>query len=318
LINSLHRVSIGLPVFNGDKYLEEAICSILNQDYRDFELIIVDNASTDRTQDICTKYVKVDNRIKYVRNKQNIGIVQNFNKAFGLSSGEYFKWAAYDDTVEPNFLSQCVEKLDSNPDVVLCHSITGKIDEEGRSVGEYILRTNHDSPQPHVRFSDLISMRNYAWVLAYGLIRSKVLRKTPLFGGFIGSDRNLLAELGLYGRFYILPTRLFLRRQHSNSYTDTTKFGSYGDKLQYWVRTNQHKRRVFPYFRIWLEYIGSIKRSPLKFYERLMCYFKVCEWLLKEGWFYIGSDIMVNSLGSSVLRFYIQPLTKWLHDKLLR
>ena len=97
------RVSIGMPVFNGEKYLRESIESILDQTYQNFELIISDNASTDRTQEICLEYARKDNRISYYRNDKNLGGPRNYNRVFELSSAEYFKWAAYDDVLAPEF-----------------------------------------------------------------------------------------------------------------------------------------------------------------------------------------------------------------------
>ena len=106
------RVSIGLTVFNSERYLDESIQSLLSQTFQDFELIISDNASTDRTKDIALTYAARDHRVRYVRNRMNIGVAGNFNQVFRLSSGEFFKWAAYDDLCAPDFLFRCVEVLD--------------------------------------------------------------------------------------------------------------------------------------------------------------------------------------------------------------
>src|SRR3989304_6465989 len=120
MIDETPLVSVGLPVFNGNKYIEQAIDSILAQTYQNFELIISDNASNDRTQEICQAFVARDKRIKYFRNDKNLGAAPNFNNVFNLSSGKYFKWAAYDDLLAPDFLSRCIDVLESMPDVVLC------------------------------------------------------------------------------------------------------------------------------------------------------------------------------------------------------
>jgi len=117
--NHKPRVSIGLPVYNGENYLEEAIDSILAQTYKDFELIISDNASTDRTPDICQAYANKDPRIRYYRNEKNIGAAVNFNRVFELSSSEYFKWAAHDDIIAPDYISECIEILDNDDSIVL-------------------------------------------------------------------------------------------------------------------------------------------------------------------------------------------------------
>ena len=98
-------VSIGLPVFNGDAYLEAAVDSLLSQDYKSIEVIISDNGSTDRTEEICRAYAKADARIRFYRNKDNMGAAQNYNRVFALSRGKYFKWQAVDDKCHPEFLS---------------------------------------------------------------------------------------------------------------------------------------------------------------------------------------------------------------------
>src|SRR3972149_8539793 len=91
------RVSVGLPVFNGEQFLRQALDSVLAQTYPGFELIISDNASTDRTQDICEAYATRDKRIQYYRQSKNVGGGRNYNFVFEVSNGEYFKWLAHDD-----------------------------------------------------------------------------------------------------------------------------------------------------------------------------------------------------------------------------
>ena len=113
------KVSIGLPVFNGEKFLPKTLDSLLNQTYKDFELVISDNASTDNTEAICREYAAKDERIRYYRNTENIGMPENFERAFRLSTGEYFKWAMADDLCMPEFLTRCVDVLNNDPNVVI-------------------------------------------------------------------------------------------------------------------------------------------------------------------------------------------------------
>ena len=89
------KVSLALPVYNGANYLAEALQSILGQDFRDFELIITDNASEDRTAEICGRFAEADARIRYVRNARNLGAAENYNRGFSLASGTYFKWCGF-------------------------------------------------------------------------------------------------------------------------------------------------------------------------------------------------------------------------------
>lgn len=193
------------------KFIEAALDSIITQTYTDFELIISDNTSTDKTEAICKAYASRDDRIRYYRNDKNLGAAPNFNRVFQLSSGEYFKWAAYDDVLEPEFLTRCVEVLDLNPWVVFCSPRVKVIDESG------IFRFNNDpgpdtsSPRPHQRFRNLIIYPEFA-LQQMGVIRAKILRKTILLGCYPSSDEVLLAELALLGQYYEIPERLFIYR----------------------------------------------------------------------------------------------------------
>ena len=117
-------VSIGMPVFNGEKSLAQALDALLEQDYSNLEVIISDNGSTDRTPMICQEFLKKDSRIKYYRSSENLGSNWNFNRVFDLSSGKYFMWAAHDDLRELSFVRACVEMLEQSAEAVLCHSHT--------------------------------------------------------------------------------------------------------------------------------------------------------------------------------------------------
>jgi len=212
------RVSIGLPVYNGEDYLREAIDSILSQSFEDFELIISDNASTDGTQFICEHYAKSDSRIRYLRNDVNIGAAPNYNCLISLARGEYFKWAAHDDNCYEDFLAECVSALDNNPDVVLCYPSTHVIDGEGKVLCDY--RDNlgllQDSPQERLiaylrtNFMRKTGMCNPI----FGVMRLSELHKTRLIQEFLSSDRLLLAHLTLLGKSIELRSILFQRRVH--------------------------------------------------------------------------------------------------------
>jgi len=115
-------VSIGLPVYNGEDYLEEALESIAAQTYRNYEVIISDNASTDRTADICESYAARDPRIRYVRNPVNIGGDRNYYRCVELSRGQYFLGAAHDDRFHPEYLERVLAVLEADPEVVFGHS----------------------------------------------------------------------------------------------------------------------------------------------------------------------------------------------------
>jgi len=305
------RVSIGLPVYNGERYIEDAINSILTQTYTDLELIIVDNASTDRTPRICREYAAKDKRIRYYRNKVNIGAVANFNRAFKFSSGEYFKWAAHDDVLAPEFLAKCIDILDSNPSIVLCHSKTARIDEHGKLVGTYNYKARSDSIKPHERFGDLIAEHAQAdsWVLLFGLIRADVLGRTQLFGKYIGADVNILAEISLFGRIYEIPELLFFRRSHQQAYSNraSDKKFSIEEEMSWWT---QNHTFFSEWWRIYIEYFKSVRRSPLKWSERLLCYAQISRGIIKRGWIRMLEDVGVYFFTYSRLGIKLAPFVK--------
>jgi glycosyltransferase involved in cell wall biosynthesis len=290
------HVSIGMPVFNGEKYLKEALNSILAQTHRDFELIISDNASTDRTQQICREYATKDSRIRYYRNEINIGAPKNFNRVFELSSSEYFKWASSDDMHAPTYLQKCVSILETDPSIILCHSKTGRIDKHGRLVGNYDRKgmASINSWKPHERFGVFLSKRNPCWAL-FGVTRASILKDTPLQESYIGADRNLAAEIALRGRMYEIPEYLFFGRDHPQSYTRKFYSGkfiasanNYRQQLVWWTQENWF---AFPHLKNCFEYFRSVNRVRLKWSERLLCYNQIFTWFMKEGWIFMANDI---------------------------
>ena len=306
------RVSIGMPVFNGEEYIQGALDSILKQTFSNFELIISDNASTDRTQEICLKYASKDHRIRYYRNKKNLGGPTNYNLVFKLSSGEYFKWAAYDDLLAPEFLRKCVSVLDKDSSIVGCHCKTGRIDQDSVLLGyfnEGFLK-KIDSVKTHERFRDLLDMY-YTTTIFHGVYRASIFAQSQLHGSYIGADRNLVAELSLMGRIYNISECLFFWRLHPRSYTSMF----YGkirkntlDRLQretaWWIKENS---TYFPHWKNCFEYVKSVNCIPLKLSERFLCYGQIFDWFLKQGRRFLAKDILLfivqhSSLASKILQ----------------
>ncbi len=210
------RISVGVPVYNGERYLATTLDSLLAQTFADFELIVCDNASTDRTEDIGRAYAARDPRVRYVRNPRNLGSTGNYRRAFELATGEYFRWSAADDLSGPEFLARCIQVLDAQPHVVLAYPKTRFIDESGKVVSEYDDRMHLQSPLPSERFQQVLERLGYVNAL-YGLSRTAVLRQTRLLGTYLASDVVFLAELSLYGTFWEIPEFLFYRRFHAEA-----------------------------------------------------------------------------------------------------
>lgn len=118
-ISAQPLVSIGLPVYNGMPYVKKTIDSVLGQTYKNIELVITDNPSTDNTQTLCEEYARKDKRVRYIRHKENIGAIANYNSAFTESKGEYFCWVSYDDYLDPRFVEKCVALLSGDKKAVV-------------------------------------------------------------------------------------------------------------------------------------------------------------------------------------------------------
>lgn len=306
------RVSVGLPVFNGENYLAEAIDSILAQTFTDFELIISDNASTDRTEEISRVYVERDNRVRYFRHATNRGASPNYNFTVGQARGTYFKWMAHDDVLRPRFLEEAVRVLDDRPDVSLVYSKTRKIDENGVVTGDYDFLEDElriDAAKPHTRFGDYIC-RAHNCLGIFGLMRLEQLLQTNLHAAYQGADRVLIAEMALIGRVYRVPQYLFDRRDHPGAYTAQPSGGS---RLGWWD-TQQAERLHFPHWRKLLEYNRALSRVELPVTERLACYMEFGRWLVSPKWYRPGLLRLIGDLLKSVATLLLSRSRRVSHE----
>jgi glycosyltransferase involved in cell wall biosynthesis len=268
-----------MPVCNGERFIKETLDAILAQTYEDLELIISDNASTDRTQEICQTYVARDRRIRYHRNEQNLGAAWNYNRVFELSTGEYFKWAACDDLCAPTYLERCVEILDRNPAVILCYPRTTIIDERGSCIGDYIDGLDLRSPKPYERYAHYHNLfrSGRECNAIFGVIRASTLGMTPLIGSYISSDVILLGELALRGEFYEVPEHLFFRRDHPQT---SMRANPHSDERAAWFAPSNRGRPQLPRWRWLFEYLSSIRRVRMGWSDKIRCYIQVGRW----GW----------------------------------
>ena len=288
------KVSIGLAVYNGEDYLSEAIESILNQTFTDFELIISDNASTDRTASICQRYAAQDARVRYHRNKTNIGGANNENLTMTMARGEYFRLAAHDDKLAPELLAQCVDVLDNHPEVVLCYTYIHEIDHTGR-IRQTSSPRRGMATKPYRRFREL-AFRDHFCEATYGLMRTAVLHQTDLQQNYTDSDRAFLCELALHGPFYVIPEPLFYKRYHQkNVYVDWRA-------RMAWFNPKWKDTITFPNWLQFFDYLSTIYQSNISLYAKLRCYLIMVYWLLMNGKAMI-KDLLVAA--STILRIPI-------------
>ena len=266
------RVSIGLPVHNGERYLRRAVDSILAQDYADFELIISDNASTDATPLICREYALQDRRVRFYRNETNIGAGPNHNRTFDLARGQFFSWAAHDIEMLPGMLNRCVDVISQAPtSVVLVYPRCQMIDEAGAFDWLEVLSLDTRDPRPPRRLATVL--HHLSWVNQfYGLTRVAALRKTRLMDSFASSDYVLLAELAMLGEIWEIPEVLTRR------YLDNKRGVAANRDRKAWAnwidpRAKTRCNWLPVHERLTVEYLRSAWRIPVRRLDRLQCLF---------------------------------------------
>jgi glycosyltransferase involved in cell wall biosynthesis len=257
-------VSIGLPVFNGERYLDRTLSSLLAQTVSDLELIISDNASTDDTQAICEKFARRDARVRYVRQPKNIGAPRNWNFVAYEARGEFFKWATASDLCAPNALERCVEILRMDPAIVLCYGYTQFIDERDHLLEIFGSDIDVGEDRPSERFARVCVMLKLNNMQS-GVCRAQVLKRTRLDRLYPSGDMSLMAELALYGKIRLLPDVLLYRRKTRETFTS--------------LLTPLERQRVYDpgasapirliRLRRHLDHLVSIARAPISILEKL-------------------------------------------------
>lgn len=202
------KISIGMPVYQAEKYIRRALDSLLGQTYANFELIISDNASNDETSKICQEYANLDNRIKYVRQQINRGAAGNFEFVLNAASGEYFMWAAHDDIWSPDFIQINLLFLESNKDYVasVCPVRFDDGDFEPIHMGDLPL-----TGLPYQRFEQFFNCW-HANSRFYSLFRTQELKVCPYYGvDFLGSDWVIMLYVIMQGKMNRAATGSMVR-----------------------------------------------------------------------------------------------------------
>jgi glycosyltransferase involved in cell wall biosynthesis len=277
-MRTVPRLSIGLPVYNGEEYLAESLDALLGQTFHDFELIITDNASADATEEIARGYVAQDSRVRYVRLDNNIGAAPNHNHVFTLATGELFKWASHDDLYGRELLTRCVRELDEHPEAVLAHVGQAIIDGDGAVTVPFDYRLATDSPHAPERFRSLLFEPGGDDF--YGVIRTEVLRKVRPHDSYHHADRTFVAEIALHGPFRQVPELLFFRRDHPDraERANPTIRGRCAN-----LDPRRANRLRHPTVRLLSDYVlgfvGAIRRAPLSRADRNECYRHLASWI---------------------------------------
>lgn len=277
-------ISIGLPVYNGENFLEHALRSLQAQTFEDFEVVISDNASTDGTGDIAAGIAAEDARFRYLRNERNLGANPNYNRTFALARGRYFRWHAHDDICDAKYLERCHDVLAQDPTAVLVHTRTSYIDRNGDPLvpmsrgfldpDGYIERLGTDEeapamlgdPRPHVRLDAIVNKMSVFFDV-FGLARVDDLRRTLLLPSFYGADKVFLAELAVQGRLVRLDEDGFSRRCHAHA---STRSASLKD-LASWSDASRGGADFYPALMV-RGYLAAVRHADLSPADRRRCY----------------------------------------------
>jgi glycosyltransferase involved in cell wall biosynthesis len=291
------RVSVGLPVYNGEDYLHDAIESLSRQTFDDFEIVISDNASSDRTPEICRDFAAGDPRIRYHRNERNLGAAANYNAVFTRARGEYFKWASHDDLAAPDLLLRCVEILDREAGVVLAFSHFDYVDERGetlrRSAENLSIRGKQTSQRVRQLVDRQLEKTDIYWAI-FGLIRASALQATRLIEAYVASDQTLLFHLILLGEFHQIPETLFFRREHADE--SMIKHSTPRERASWFDTTRKPSDFLFPNWRLLREHLALIREQRLPSGQALRCSGQVLR-RFAHKWRALGGEIKAAGHG---------------------
>lgn len=281
------RVTIGVPVYNGERFIRATLDSLLAQSFTDFELIITDNASTDGTEAICRSYAARDPRVSYIRAERNLGPAANYNVAVDRARGEYFKWNAADDVCGRDFLKICVAALDRDPDAVIAYPRTRSIDAEGKIIRDYDYELALDDSRVHMRLHRLVRVKHrmHGAHEMFGVMRHAALVKAGKKRCHVRGDSVLLVRLALLGKFIRLEPFEFFNRDHSGRSSRylgkrQVRPGSHLSALlgvgplppgEWWDATLKGKI-LFPEWRVMQEYYRAVAQIPLSAADRAQCH----------------------------------------------
>lgn len=276
----MHRQSqvvVGLPVYNGEEFIAEAITSILAQTHGDFRLIIADNCSTDGTEDICRSFAAQDDRIEFNRHAKNIGSGPNFNSVFKPGDAPYFRWAAHDDVMTPCALAETVALLDAHPEAVIAHGRSQETDAAGVVIRSFDHHPTLAGAKPQDRFWSILWARYFTEI--FGLMRVSTMRETDLFDIFPGTDRNFIAQMVLRGDVVYSREVVFRRREHENAYVASAKSAKVRQKI-----LNPAVKRKMP---LPLEktkhYLATISEAPISAAEKSACRRCLASWAMTRA-----------------------------------
>lgn len=258
-------VSVGVAIYNEDRFLEEALSALTQQSYPNLEIIISDNASTDQSEEICRSAAERDARIKYVRQTSNVGSASNFEYVRARAEGRYFMWASGHDLWSSELIEKAVHLMENDSSVVLTAAPTSWIDAAGAPLDIHSDHIDSRGMNPIQRFNTVLwgSMNPIL-----GVMRRDALDATNVDIGMVGSDLVMLGRLALMGPFALVDGATFSRRVVRAPEAYDARLKRYTDS-EFKLTTSRLAARL-PLARLPIELLKSVIRSNLSFGQRAM------------------------------------------------
>jgi glycosyltransferase involved in cell wall biosynthesis len=261
-------VTIGMPIYNEDRFLEHTLESLLNQDYENIQILISDNASTDETGEIGARAASADDRVTYSRTDHNIGSAANFRRVQAMAAGKYFMWAAGHDEWSQNLVSESVAKLETKENTAIAFATSYWIDETGQRCERVAGYSDTRGMDPMARFFTVF-WGNMHPVL--GVMRLDYLRRTRGMQSFAGADLVLLSELVLMGDFVHVPQAWWHRRDIRAQESHRERMRRYTGKE--YGQASSWLNRWFPLLRLPLDLVRVVWSARISRIQRLCLLF---------------------------------------------
>ena len=262
MLHSGPLISIGMPVYNGEKLLHQALRTFLEQTHDQFEIVIVDNASSDNTKTICLEYCAKDSRIRYYRNSSNIGVYANFRRVLELSSGDYFMWAGVDDIRAPNTLEICLKALLKNKRAVMVHGPVLSQGKGSETLVEIANGANLSHSRAAARIRAFIKGIEHNAIL-YGLYRRDAVTRGT-FGNCLGQDYLLGLQMCLLGPIEYVPTPMIVCQERGSRHSDNPMYTDGPLTLRDLLRGRGHRnKKCWTVLLKGLFYLGKIRGVTL-------------------------------------------------------
>ena len=300
-------VTIGLPVYNGEQWVEQALDSLVSQDYQNISIVISDDCSDDNTPSICKRYSKKNGNISFAINNQNLGGQWNLVKILEQCDSEYFVWACQDAYWEPDFISTLVSKLEENKGLVLASGSIEMINLDGSTYDmRFSGRRNPERMNQYVLIASLLLPVSYgSWMknnlFLHGVVRTSVLKKCfELLDGVAGQDRVYILFSMLQGGWGYIDKNLYHRRIGTGG-------GVREKKTSDLIRIKQESQFA-PLVNAWQMYLYDNIKDNILLRLKLFTYFTillyvVSMYLKKVKRFFFGTDVLKKILPSSMYVF---------------